>query len=433
MRGSLSQVAVVLLVAALAVTGTGIAAIPTDQAATNPASAQQGGGNCSFPATVTDASGTDITLQAEPERIVVLAPSDAQTLWAIGAREKVVGMPVDQYTSYLNGTQGKTDVTNDDGSVNTERIVGLQPDVVFAASVTPNETVNQLRGAGLTVYQTALATSIEDVYGVTERYGQLSGECEGANETVSEMRTRVSEIEDAVSESEEPPVLYYFFEYTAGTGTHIDDVVETAGARSIAAAAGISGYEPVNAEIVASRNPEWIIHPASSPIPQGQPYSSTTAIQENQTVALEDNLIQQPGPRIVIPLTRLARALHPEAMNDTTLTPVDFSAASAPGATATNATGGTSGTNASAGTSTESPMAADGGNAATNGTTTAADGSGSETATAGGETTAGTTGDGTGTSEGTARTTTEASGPGFGLVGGVIALLATALLARYRD
>jgi len=438
MRGSLSQVVVVLAIAALAVTGTGIAAMPTDQAATNPVSAQQGGENCSFPATVTDASGTDITLQQEPERIVVLAPSDAQTLWAIGAREKVVGMPVDQYTSYLNGTQGKTDVTNDDGSVNTERIVGLQPDVVFAASVTPNETVNQLRQAGLTVYQTALATSIEDVYGVTERYGQLSGECEGANETVSEMRTRVGEIEDAVSESEEPPVLYYFFEYTAGTGTHIDDVVETAGARSIAAAAGISGYEPVNAEIVASRNPEWIIHPASSPIPQGQPYSSTTAIQENQTVALEDNLIQQPGPRIVIPLTRLARALHPEAMNDTTLTPVDFSASSAPGATATNATGGANASaNGTAGTSTESPMAADGGNATTNGTTTAADGSGSETATADDETTAGTIDDNTGTdsgaSGGTAQTTTEASGPGFGLVGAVIALLATALLARYWD
>lgn len=430
---------VVVVIAVLATVGTGVGTSvtavgagtvsdsATQPAATNPVAAQQGATACSFPTTVIDATGTEVTVREEPQRIVVLAPSDAQTLWAIGAREKVVGMPVDQYTSYLDGTQGKADVTNADGSVNTERVVGLQPDVVFAANVTPPETVRQLRGAGLTVYTTRLATSIEDVYGVTERYGQLSGECAGANETVSEMRTRVSEIEAAVNGTEEPPVLYYFYNYTAGTGTHIQDVVQTAGARNIAAQAGISGYQPVNAEIVASRNPEWIVHPSGAPIPGSQPYSTTTALQENQTVTLDANLLQQPGPRIVLPLTRLARALHPEAMNETTLTPVDFSAASAPGSGTANA----SGTNASANaTATEAPMAADGGN----GTVTTVDAT-DTTATAGdAETTAGGTGGtdaGTGTTaEGTE--TTGTSGPGFGLVGAVVAVLAAALLARYR-
>ena len=418
----------------------GNAAGPVGPAATNLVSAQQDGA-CSFPVTVTDASGTEVSLQEEPERIVVLAPSDAQTLWAIGARERVVGMPVDQFTSYLNGTEGKTDVTNDDGSVNVEQVVGLQPDVVFAASVTPNQTVSQLRQAGITVYQTALATSIEDVYGVTERYGRLTGACAGANETVEEMRTRVSEIESAAngSDVEEPPVLYYFYNFTAGTGTHIDDVVQTAGARNIAVQAGISGYQQVNAEIVASRNPEWIVHPSGAPIPQGQPYSGTTALQENRTVTLEANLIQQPGPRIVYPLTTLARALHPEAMNETDLTPVDFSASSASEANA-NATGAAGAT----GTATESPIVADGGNATVTETTAAATtttatvsdtgGSGAATTTNGGATT--TTGEteaGTDTGTGASDATTGTSGPGFGLVAGVVALLAVALLVRYRN
>lgn len=418
----MAAVAIVVLV--VTGTGTGIAATPSAVGATEPVTAQQTGTDCSFPTTVTDASGTNVTLREEPERIVVLTPSDAQTLWAIGAREKVVGMPVDQYTSYLNGTQGKTDVTNDDGTANTEQVVGLQPDIVFAANVTSPQTINQLRQAGLTVYTTSLATSIEDVYGVTERYGRLTGECEGANETVREMRTRVDEIQQAVNDSDEPPVLYYFYNYTAGTGTHINDVIRTAGARNIAAQAGISGYQPVNAEIVASRNPEWIVHPSGAPVPSGQPYSSTAALEENRTVSLEANLIQQPGPRIVLPLTTLARALHPEAMNETTLTPVDFAASSAPGTGAANATTNASGTGPS-GTATESPVAADGGNGTMSPTTGTASGTGTAA-------TDGTDGTDGATEAGTNGTTTETSGPGFGLVAAAIALLTTALLARRR-
>jgi iron complex transport system substrate-binding protein len=424
--------------------GAGSAPVPDSKTPTSgaaaPIAAQQGSQGCSFPTTVTDATGTEVTLQEQPDRIVVLAPSDAQTLWAIGAREAVVGMPIGQYTAYLNGTQGKIDVVADDGSVNTEQVVGLQPDVVFAASVTPNETVAQLRQAGLTVYSTDLATSIEDVYGVTERYGRLTGNCEDANETVSEMRTRVNEIENAVDESDQPPALYYFYNFTAGQGTHINDVMETAGARNIAAQAGITDYEQISAEIVASRNPEWIVHPADSPVPQGQPYSSTAALEENQTVALRTNLIQQPAPRIVYPLTRLARALHPEAMNEANLSAIDFSSqAGATNASGTdagaNATAGTDGTNGT-GTGTKAPVAADGGNATVSPTSTAdvdAGGTGTTASTAGEG--AATEGTGSGTEAGTTgtATTTETTGPGFGLLGAVIALLAVALLARYRD
>jgi iron complex transport system substrate-binding protein len=443
MRESSSQVATVTAIVVLSVltvigasapVGAGPSAasdtVTTAPTATAPIAAQQGSPECSFPVTVTDASGTDVSLREEPERIVVLAPSDAQTLWAIGARGNVVGMPTGQYTSYLNGTQGKTDVTNNDGSVNAEQVVGLQPDIVFAASVTPNETVAQLRGAGLTVYSTGLATSIEDVYGVTERYGRLTGNCEGANETVGEMRTRVNEIEEAIDESDRPPALYYFYNFTAGQGTHINDVLQAAGARNIAAQAGITGYERISAEIVASRNPEWIVHPADSPVPQGQPYSSTAALEANRTVALQTNLIQQPAPRIVYPLTRLARALHPEAMREANLSPIDFSSqAGAANATSANGTSG----------ATESPIVADGGNETVRPTSTVGSGAGgaetTATATGNSETTASETGASTAGETGTTSgsQTTETSGPGFGPVGAIVAVLAAALLARVRN
>lgn len=355
----------------------------------NPQVAQQGA--CSFPVTATDATGSEVTVEDEPERIVVLAPSDAQTLWAIGAQGTVVGLPINQYTSYLNGTDGKTNVVNDDGSVNTEQVVGLEPDLVLTANVTPEATVTQLREAGLTVYSTDVATSIEDIYAVTEEYGRLAGECEGANATVAEMRERVSAVEDAVAGTDRPRVLYYFFEYTAGTGTHIHDVIETAGGRNVAAAAGIQGYQPISDEVVAQRDPEWIVTPSDAQLPRGAPYDGTTALQENRTVELESNYISQPGPYVVIALERLARALHPEAFGETETTA---------GATATE---------------TERPVAADGGENAT------------AAATDGGETGTTTTGE-----AGENGTTTEASGPGFGLAGAVVAFLLAVVLARRR-
>ena len=433
-RATVVTIAVLAIVGALVGTsavpvGAGPASAPDSRAAgpgmTAPIAAQQDSPECSFPTTVTDATGSEVSLQEEPEQIVVLAPSDAQTLWAIGAREEVVGMPVGQYTAYLNGTQEKTNVVREDGSVNAEQVVGLQPDIVFAASVTPNETVAQLRQAGLTVYSTALATSIEDVYGMTEHCGRLTGNCEGANETVSQMRTRVSEIEDAIGESERPPTLYYFYNFIAGTGTHIDDVMKTAGARNIAAQAGISGYKPINPEVVANRSPEWIIHPDASPIPQGQPYSSIPALEANRTVALDSSLIQQPAPRIVYPLTELARALHPEAMSEANLSSVDFSLQAA-NTSSTDASAGTNGAN------TESPIAADGGNETVSATTTTdGDAGGTEATTAAdGTGTAGTTAGGT---DGSSATETTTTGPDFGLLGAVLALLAVALLARYRN
>src|SRR6056297_2951893 len=92
--------------------------------------------NCSFPVSTTDATGTEVTIDSKPERIVVLQPSDAQLVWEIDAQDRVVGMPKTQYTSYLDDRSGKTNVKNEDLSVDTEQVIGLQPDVVLASNIT---------------------------------------------------------------------------------------------------------------------------------------------------------------------------------------------------------------------------------------------------------------------------------------------------------
>ncbi len=269
--------------------------------------------DCSFPVTRTDATGVSVTVETEPEQVVVLAPSAAQVLWEIGARETVVGMPVNQYTAYLNGSEERTNIVTPQGQPNLEQIVALSPDLVIAPNVVDSAAVAQLRDAGLTVYRAGFGESLDDIYTKTEVYGRLVGECEGAQRVVAETRANVSAIRAAVGTRDRPRVLYYFFNFTAGDETFVHGVVGTAGGDNVAANAGITGYRQLNPEVVAERDPEWIVVPSGARVPQREPYTNTTAVRTNQILVVNANYISQPGPRVVIPMRRMAERFHPGA------------------------------------------------------------------------------------------------------------------------
>lgn len=370
----MERLSTILLVVMLACSSVAVAGTAT--AATSGAQTSE----CSYPYSSTDVTGTNVTVTERPDRVAVLAASGAQTMWDIGARDQVVAMPQTPATAYLENRSGRTDVANDDGTTSVEAVVGANPDLVLAANVTSADTVEQLRNAGLTVYHFSLVEDIEQIYANTETVGRLTGNCEGADRTVSEMQTRVQAVSDAVADSDSPRVLYYFFGFTTGPGTHIHDVMETAGGDNIAANAGISGYAQISNEVVAERDPQWIVQPSSAPRVSGSPFNETTALERDQVVRLNANYISQPGPRVVIALERLAEALHPDAYEAPTATPEP---------TATE-------------TATPTPAATE--------TTTPADTTATETPTA----------------------TTSTDGPGFGVVATLLAALGTALLAARR-
>ncbi|MFB6069584.1 MAG: PGF-CTERM-anchored ABC transporter substrate-binding protein [Halanaeroarchaeum sp.] len=278
--------------------------------------------DCSFPVTVTDATGTEVTIQSEPETVVTAAPSAAQTMWEIGAREKVIGLT--KYADYLEGSSSRTNVSGGGLSyVVVEEVVALDPDLVLAPNVIGNQTVEKLRQSGLTVVRFSKARSLADVAEKTRRIGRLVGACEGANERAREMKRSLERVREAVAGTERPPVLYYMGgSYTAGSGTFIHAVIETAGGRNVAAAAGIRGYRRISSEVVVTRDPSWILRSSNAgPLPDA--YNQTTAVQSGQVLTLNADYLNQPAPRTVAVVERLAKTLHPEAFaaaNRTTTT-----------------------------------------------------------------------------------------------------------------
>ncbi|WP_336133999.1 PGF-CTERM-anchored ABC transporter substrate-binding protein [Natronomonas amylolytica] len=279
--------------------------------------------DCAFPLTVTDDTGTEVTLDGEAQTVVALDAASAQTFWEVGAADHVVGMPVRSYTEYLDGSENRTDVLSDDGmTVDVETVVELDADLVVAPNFTPNETVQQLRDANQTVYRAPFESSFEAIYDKTELYGHFVGNCEQGAETAEETRNEVETIRETVADSERPRVLYYIFGSVAGEGTFIGDMVETAGGTNVAAEAGLSGFPQISDETIVEQDPEWIVTTDNDAAidTSREPFQTTTAIENEQVLRVDADLVSQAGPRVVVPLRTMAEAFHPEAFAEETET-----------------------------------------------------------------------------------------------------------------
>ena len=347
---------------------------------------------CEYPVTETDATGTEVTVDAEPERVVTLGGSATQTMWELGASEKVVG--VSQFATYLDGAEDREVVTaGNPAQVDVEAVLTLEPDLVLVANIYTNDTVEQLRDAGLTAYRAEAAGSLTAVAEKTETIGRLTGECESARETVEQLNERIDTVRQAVEGADEPRVLWGTGSgYSAGPNTFIGEAIDVAGGHNIAADANSSSpYPQLSEEFVAEQDPEFVVVgvPAAqldagkaALIPEDSVVRNTTAYERGNVVAVNVNHISQPAPRVVEAVTKMAQAFHPDAYaaaNETTTT--------------------TAATTEATATTTESTTTA-----AT--TTTAADG-----------------GDGSDGSSG-------GSVPGFGVATALVALVGAALLAR---
>ena len=340
---------------------------------------------CTFPYTATDATGTEVTVEERPERVTTLNPSAAQTMWDIGGREQVVGLS--QFALYLEGAESRTNVSASGFGVSVEKVVGTNPDLVLAPNATSVETVRALRDAGLTVYYFPEATNITDVRRKTTRIGRLTGNCEGAAELNAWMDANVEAAQEATADVEHPTALYPLGGgYVANTGTFISAMIEASGAENAMAKRQFdTNYPQVSDEVILQLAPEYLVLTDSTTyLTAEEPYASLEAVRENDTVMIDTNYLNQPAPRSVVYSVRnLTAGFHPDAAaNAAWVARSDVTVATSTGTPTPNAQGGDA-----------------------NATTTPTDDPASSTST-------------------------DTTAAGFGAVVAVLAVLASALLAR---
>jgi iron complex transport system substrate-binding protein len=272
---------------------------------------------CGFPVSMTDATGTEVSLEQEPQRVVTLGPAAAQTLVEIGAGDKIVGAT--KFANFLEGSEDWADVSGSgQQTASVEKVIAQNPDLVLAENIVGEDTVSKLRQAGITVYKFRRSPSLEFVYEKVHKTGRLVGASEAAADVVAEMQYDVAVARTAAEGKESPTVLYPFYGYTTGSETFQHAVITAAGGTNVAAEAGLEGFKPLSDEIVANATVSWLMLQEGQSPPARPAYNGTIAVQMENYVYVNPNNISQPAPRITTPIAKLSKAWHPRAYEDAT-------------------------------------------------------------------------------------------------------------------
>ena len=271
--------------------------------------------------TFTDGLGREVTLDGLPQRIVSLAPSNTEILFAIGAGDQVVGR--DELSDFPEEAKAVTDIGSTFDALNTEQIVSLDPDLVLAAEINTPEQVKQLEDLDLTVYYLNNPTTLEEMYGNLELLAQMTGHQEEAATLVESLKARVAAVDEKIAPLSSRFSVFYELDatdpskpFTAGKGTFITQLIDRAGGYNIAS--DLEGYPQLSLEQVVAADPAFIIlgnarygvTPES--IAQRPGWENLSAVKNGKIFPFNDDLVSRPGPRLVDALEELAKLLRPE-------------------------------------------------------------------------------------------------------------------------
>lgn len=267
---------------------------------------------------VMDQLDRKVRLPKEIDRIVSLAPSITESIFAIDQGHKVVG--VTRYSDYPPQVKDIPSV----GSyinLNVEKIVSLRPDLCLATKDgNPYQTIQQLERAGIPVYALD-PRDLPAVMDTIEELGRLLGAQEQADQVVGEMRAELKELQDIVDLAEHRPRVFFQIGISpivsVGRETFIHELIALAGGDNVAA--GPVQYPRYSREDVLVFNPDIILINSMSKeddlvqaeIEKWQAFPQIKAVAAGRIHALDASLFNRPTPRLVKALRVLVRLFHP--------------------------------------------------------------------------------------------------------------------------
>ncbi len=277
------------------------------------------------PRTFVDDLGRKVYFAKAPVRIVSLAPSITEILFAIGSREQVVG--VTEFCDYPVEAKQKPKVGY--SRPNLESILALQPDLVMAPRAFLRADLlaklEQLKVPTFIVDP----QSFEEIPIRIQTIGRILDRAASADTVAMAMRERIAGVRSKTESLARARVLYVLNSQpliTVGPGSFIHQAIGLAGGSNVAAHATVP-YPHLNMESVLKEDPEIIVFPIGKAegIPSGeqqlwQRWTSLSAIKQGRVHHIPSDLLNRPGPRIVEGLERLARIIHPEAF-ETSVSP----------------------------------------------------------------------------------------------------------------
>lgn len=275
------------------------------------------------PVTLVDSLGREVTIATPPKRIISLAASNTEIIFAIGAGDRLVGR--DDYSDYPADVVNVESIGSLYPHVNAEVIVALEPNLVLAAGITNPEDVAALDKLGLTVYTTSVASSFNEIYADILAIGTLTGENSGAETVVKNMKDRVQAVAELTKNVSHRPTVFYEIDatdpykpWTSGPGSFIDILITTAGGDNVGASSE-KAYWQISVEELVEQDPQIIVlgsskYSGQTPelVSQRPGWGQISAVTTANVHPFDDDLVSRPGPRLVEGLETLAKIIHPK-------------------------------------------------------------------------------------------------------------------------
>jgi iron complex transport system substrate-binding protein len=272
--------------------------------------------------TLTDGLKRTIHLAAPAVKIISLAPSNTEILFAIGAGSQIVGR--DSFSDYPKDAIGLTDIGGPSFGSNMELITKLQPDLILAADINTQEQVSEFEKLGLTVFYLSNPTDIAGLYTNLEVVAKLTGREKEAATLIESLKQREAAVNETIAKATDKPVVFYEVDgtdpakpWTTGPGSFMDTMIRQAGGINAGANLPLQ-WAQISQEELIVQNPDLILlgdHNFGTTVEQvnSRPgWNAITAVQTQRIEPYEDNLASRPGPRLIDGLEALARAIHPE-------------------------------------------------------------------------------------------------------------------------
>jgi iron complex transport system substrate-binding protein len=279
--------------------------------------------------TVIDDEGYALTMTTIPQRVVSVAPSNTQIMFAIGAGSKVVGLTdYDNYPYNFSAWVAAGNMTSIGGyaTPNKEAIAALHPDLILATPINDVDVVT-LRSLGynvLVINPTSVSGVLQDISLVGRAVGADAGATTLINSLDAEINSVTTKI--AAANMTQPPTVFYEIWdnplMSAGGTSWVNDILNKVGAVNIFENE-TQAFPVVSSESVVQLNPDVILLPSSMGTGQITPesvkanagWSTINAVKNNRVVVIDGDLFSEAGPRLAEQVSAIAKAIYPDLFN----------------------------------------------------------------------------------------------------------------------
>ncbi|MDC7124259.1 MAG: ABC transporter substrate-binding protein [Spirochaetales bacterium] len=234
-------------------------------------------------------------------RVVSLAPNITEIIFALGKGDTLVGR-----TDYCNYPAETADIPSI-GSImepNIEKIIELEPDLVIASTHAPEKAAELIEKAGIRVNYYYNEGSFEGVYNLITSVAKDVGAESIAEKINADIKKRFAIVKNKAADIQNRPTVYYVVgfgdggDWTAGGKTFIGQMIKAAGGSNIAE--DLDGWS-YSIEKIVENDPDIILISSSmkASFSTAPVYSDLSAVKNGKLYAINEDLINRPGPRII--------------------------------------------------------------------------------------------------------------------------------------